>query len=73
MKTKRYFFFDSTQGAKFGLIAHAALLSCLGLFFVLAVGLDELMDLATNQYAVPLPVQGTLLALVTFTICKFRD
>jgi hypothetical protein len=67
-----YFFFDSTLGAKFGLIAHAGLLTCLAVFFVLAVGLDEGLNLATS-HNVPILAQGIVLFCCAFGICKFRD
>lgn len=67
-----YFFFDSTQGPKFGMVAHAALLACLGLFYAVAVGITLGLEEATSR-GVPYMAQAAAVAGFTATICRIRD
>lgn len=67
-----YFFFDSTQGAKFGVIAHLALLTTLVVFYGLGVGLVKVLAVATAA-SIPLHVQGVVLLALSLAICRFRD
>ena len=67
-----YFFFDSTQGVKFGLLAHVGLLAVLALFYALMVGLGA--ALAAAQVAgIPTGAQGVVLCLAACALCRFRD
>jgi hypothetical protein len=67
-----YFFFDSTQGAKFGVIAHVALLGILAVFYGLAAGVMSALATATAA-SIPTYLQGIGLLAMSFALCRFRD